>query len=238
MDGSWWIQLNRWRTNSDSSYNIVKNKALNDISARISLKDDKTVFVSSSTSGKAFLYISADFGVTFVTKKMPVDQGIEIIKLIKGENNSLILLTYDNLYITYDEGSTWLSIKGDLPNGMKYSTIAISNDNLLYVGMKGGPIYKTKTSLNNSIKTKDTFSENITINIYPNPTTDELNVQIADSQDNVSNILIYSIDAKILQQTQFYGNSTSLNVQQLPQGIYLLQLKNGAKKTTKRFIKN
>jgi hypothetical protein len=219
--------------------NKINKRAIENISTPLLLKDDKIAFLAVTTSlGRSFLYISADFGVTFVFKLLPVEYGREVKDLLKGENNSLILLTYDNIYISYDEGSTWLSIKGDLPKNIDYDMIAISNDNLLYVGMKGAAIYKTKTSLSSTIKTKDAISKVMDFNLYPNPTTDELNIQIADNQDNVSNVLIYSIEGKLLQQSEFYGNSTSLNVQQLPQGIYLLQLKNGAKTTTKRFIKN
>ncbi len=222
------------------SFNDMKGKFLNNVSAPLSLKDDKVCFWANIANSSlwSYLYISADFGKTFISKKLPKLNGSTIKKMINGDKNSLLLLTSDDLYVSYNEGDTWLSIKGDLPNDVEYSTMTISHDNFLYVGMMGAPIYKSKTTLDNTIKTKDSFSDIVNFSLFPNPTEDELNIQIADNQEDKSNVLIYSIDGKLLQQTQFYGNSTSLNVQQLPQGIYLFQLKNGAKTSTKRFVKN
>jgi hypothetical protein len=103
--------------------------------------------------------------------------------------------------------------------------------------MKGAPIYKTKLPLSKTIKTDDAISEISDFRLSPNPVTDELNIQFTDNQSNISIISIYSIEGKLLQQAQFQGNNTSLDVQRLPKGMYLLQLKNGDKSTVKRFVK-
>jgi hypothetical protein len=85
------------------------------------------------------------------------------------------------------------------------------------------------------LPTKDLATTNISI--YPNPVTDELNVQFDDNQSGVADISIFSMEGKLLQQAQFYGNNTSLDVQKLPKGMYILQLNNGDKIAVKQFVK-
>lgn len=238
-------------TNSMNIYNIttkttktidkVSNKLFYEVWEPILLKNDKFCFLGSVLVGgkyTPYLYISPDFGQTLITKPVPkVTTSSEYITLLADSNKNLILLSENNIYISYDEGDTWTSIKNNLPN-KRYSSVAISHDNYVYVGTIGGAIYKTKLPIPNSVKTSELTQSPINFSLFPNPTFDEINIKLIDNQSDKSNILIYSIAGKLMQQMEFYGNSTSLNLQQLPDGMYLMELKNGAKTGMKRFIKN
>jgi Secretion system C-terminal sorting domain len=234
--------LNIYNPNTQvtTQVNKINGKSIDNPSQPKLLKKTKVCFIASIlTSGYyiPYLYISSDLGTSFISKKLPVNRRSEVIDFIKSTNDNLILLTRDNVYISYDEGDTWNTIKGNLPSNIEYSALAISNDEYLYVGMKGAPIYKTKLSLPKTIKTDDAISEISDFRLSPNPVTDELNIQFADNQLDMSSISIYSIEGKLLQQSQFQGNNTAFNVKHFPVGMYILQLKNGDKIGVKRFVK-
>jgi Secretion system C-terminal sorting domain len=218
----------------------IDDKYLTGSTLPLALSKNKIAFLAS-TSFPCYcisLYLSDDLGKTFKKKDLPgIRKGYDLVEFIKDSANHLILLTDNNVYISYDEGDTWNTIKGNLPSNIEYSSIAISNDQYLYVGMKGAPIYKTKLPLSKTIKTDDAISEISDFRLSPNPVTDELNIQFADNQLDMSSISIYSIEGKLLQQAQFYGNNTSLDVQYFPAGMYILQLNNGDKSAVKRFVK-
>lgn len=62
-----------------------------------------------------------------------------------------------------------------------------------------------------------------TINIYPNPVSDELNVQINNHEP--TEIILYDLSSrKLLQQT--FTNTTIINTEQLTKGMYLYTVRN------------
>lgn len=64
------------------------------------------------------------------------------------------------------------------------------------------------------------------INIYPNPATDELIIDLKDIKDKTQSFSLISIDGKkILAETQITGDSFKLNVATIDAGIYFLHIK-------------
>ena len=70
-----------------------------------------------------------------------------------------------------------------------------------------------------------------TINIYPNPATEILNIE---SQNNIERIKIFDQLGKLIIESEF---SKSLNINYLYKGIYTITLYLGEKEITKRFTK-
>ena len=62
------------------------------------------------------------------------------------------------------------------------------------------------------------------IKLFPNPTNDVLNISLPEESKNVYTIELYSLDSKLLQTKQTNKNSTTLDVQSLNQGIYILKV--------------
>jgi len=78
-----------------------------------------------------------------------------------------------------------------------------------------------------------------TIQLYPNPVVDVLNIQQPSEGNQVCIIEILSIDGRLVykeKQTP-YKNATQINVSALPQGIYLCKINNGITTATTKFIK-
>jgi len=80
------------------------------------------------------------------------------------------------------------------------------------------------------------------ITIFPNPAQKDLQVQIPPSFSGQALLQIQDISGRVLiEQTIQLNNtlySTSLNTDELAKGIYVLVLKHGDEKETKKFIKN
>jgi len=74
----------------------------------------------------------------------------------------------------------------------------------------------------------------IAFSISPNPVQNELSVQ--SDEANLSYI-IYNLDGQVLLENQL-NLSKSISVDQLPNGMYLLQLKSGNRKTIHKFSIN
>ena len=86
---------------------------------------------------------------------------------------------------------------------------------------------------NNSLRTVDTSNmmtyvdpeENVILSrVYPNPTTDIINIEL-QQKDNVS-FQLTNINGKTIQQGQFSKTSNQLDIKNQPTGIYILTLLN------------
>ena len=73
---------------------------------------------------------------------------------------------------------------------------------------------------------------------YPNPVDDLLNIDLSGSENMNGIISILSLDGKVMQTQETVGTgSVTLNLSQLPQGVYLCRYTNGAETKTVKIIK-
>ena len=71
-----------------------------------------------------------------------------------------------------------------------------------------------------------------TISVYPNPTSDYLNITSNKSVDTVS---IYSAEGKLLQTIN--GNTTQIDISSYPKGVYLVTIQSGKITKTQKVVK-
>jgi hypothetical protein len=97
-------------------------------------------------------------------------------------------------------------------------------------------------SLNeNQVKIQNTNIE-AEIRIFPNPTTDILNVQLKnEKQQNVEMRIIEAASGKVFKSFNLNDRSTNIskqiNVKSLPAGMFVLQIVQGQESITKKFLK-
>src|SRR5262249_19800893 len=60
--------------------------------------------------------------------------------------------------------------------------------------------------------------------VYPNPVTDVLNVNITNSQDNNTRAKLFDAQGKLIYSNNLISGTNTINMVNLPKGIYLLQL--------------
>ena len=77
------------------------------------------------------------------------------------------------------------------------------------------------------------------IRVFPNPTSDILNIQLPSSYINNTTLQVYGIDGKFISSIKPTVNTVQLNVMHLPAATYILQiLKKDGSQETYRFVKH
>ena len=77
------------------------------------------------------------------------------------------------------------------------------------------------------------------INVYPNPTSDYLMVDVADLNTEALTISVLSIDGKLIKKlvSKNKSNNVQINVSDLTAGFYILEVASQNKKHLTKFIK-
>ena len=85
----------------------------------------------------------------------------------------------------------------------------------------------------------DDINQEISLNIYPNPVKDLLNLSFDEQISGKVRIEIYSVRGELFQSREFYpdagGTTESVDVAQLPAGIFILRIGLIDKGKTKSF---
>jgi len=117
------------------------------------------------------------------------------------------------------------------PNIIDYSIVYDTNgDENLYLESSSGVIFHYRNSqIIFSVNDIELFN----INLFPNPVSGEL--FISSENTVVENIVVYSINGKILLET--VNETNSINVSALSKGIYFIELSSSEGKSIQRFIK-
>ena len=83
-----------------------------------------------------------------------------------------------------------------------------------------------------------TINTSIKANVYPNPTTTKLNVQMPETGVYINEVVIRNLAGQILTSQSFAANQLSnatVSVATLTNGLYLCEVKTNKGVTTKRF---
>lgn len=75
------------------------------------------------------------------------------------------------------------------------------------------------------------------IKLYPNPCKDKLYLQLNATEKNAL-ISIYDVAGRAIQEMLYTGNSTSLNVEKITAGTYVLQIRVGDRLLRRKFVKD
>ena len=77
-----------------------------------------------------------------------------------------------------------------------------------------------------------------TLLTYPNPVADLLTIDLTGTKNGKGRISILNLEGKVMQTQKTSGMSiVTLNLSQLPQGVYLCRYTNGAETKTVKIIK-
>jgi type IX secretion system substrate protein len=75
------------------------------------------------------------------------------------------------------------------------------------------------------------------VQIYPNPTNNQFTVEIDGNHSSSVQLVLMDISGKVMQQLTTTTNKTVLNLQELPRGVYFLEVLSNSQKVTKKIIK-
>jgi hypothetical protein len=83
-----------------------------------------------------------------------------------------------------------------------------------------------------------TTAKTTTLHIYPNPTSNWLNVELSIENSNIITLEVVSITGQVLSAKTTEGNTTSINVTSLPSGVYFIRAwQDNMLVDTQKFIK-
>ncbi len=142
---------------------------------------------------------------------------------------------------TYYSNSTHDSV-GLFDLTLDFSSATSSGTHYVTINLQefGGSTSKNITFIINKIPTAiPTVSSSVSdVVLYPNPARSELNV-VYDASADIKNIAVYNIIGKAMAIYKVSGPSANLNLEQMPAGIYFVQLVNskGNVVVTKKFTK-
>ncbi len=83
----------------------------------------------------------------------------------------------------------------------------------------------------------ENLTNNSSLNVYPNPANDLLNVQLGSGYKSSGTLKIFSLDSRLVFQNNFDGNTIQVNTKNLKSGIYFVQAINGSEIITSKFVK-
>ena len=89
-------------------------------------------------------------------------------------------------------------------------------------------------NIEQSLSTNDFLFSNVSI--YPNPTNDFINITLSEKVTNETNFVLYDIQGRSIVEKNTRDNFTRISTANLTEGVYLLSIKNGGLKTTKKIV--
>ena len=223
------------RGNTWSVYQSNMTGDLNNNWLSFSLSDDNTGTLFTLQNGVLTSKITTDGGITFNDFTASGDFGISEIEYIP--NTSIL---FANLRINDPE----LKFSYSLDNGSNFSVgdTGILRNNVTFfsqtMGIAGGissasgGIFKYNPNNTLVLSTHNPENTENTLLVYPNPTTDRLNIK---SNLPIHKVEILSLQGQVLKT--FTKELKALNVEALQSGLYLVKAYTNAGASSIRFIK-
>ena len=146
--------------------------------------------------------------------------------------------SYDEKYTMIEGVGTNIGVGVDFfyggPGNSLYLLCSYKDNNLEYQNTH--PIYSSYCFLLTGINENE---KNIKINIFPNPSKNELNIEYLNNGINSLQMEIYTLDGKLeLTKELNQLNKTTINTHNLPAGVYFITLKKDEKTiATQKWIK-
>lgn len=111
-----------------------------------------------------------------------------------------------------DNGSTWIFS----PLVLRFRSVVYGKDATLAVD--------------------DSVRSAFDIQVYPNPTSDILNIKLDKAQK--STFKIFDLAGKLVKESSSLDQTTEINISSLPKGIYIININTGKESVNKKIIKN
>jgi len=175
------------------------------------------------------IFISEDNGLTWSA----ANNGLEDLNVISlaADGQKLIAGTENGgVFVSANHGLNWVQSNEGL-NTHNVTALTTYNNNL-YAGFSTGEVWKRP--LSELTNMKEVLRSN-DFEIYPNPVTDKLFIEINDFENTI--IGIFSFNGKLISRLKPQCRMTIAEIKNYPSGIYLIQVQNLNQIQTVKFIK-
>jgi hypothetical protein len=241
--------------NGAATINIKKDSAYNELGATATDDKDGNITANIRTSGAVNNTVAGIYFVSYAVndKAGNIDSIVRTINVIAPDTIKPIITLSGNNPDTVmqnksytDPGATATdNVDGNITNKItKLSTLDTSKIGTYIITYSVSDLAGNKaTQVRTVIVTKNTSVKNMsalnnTIKVYPSPAFNELNISIENISQLPANLVIYDMLGKeVVKQTITTKNfNEQLNISQLNNGVYFLNLSNNNMKQTVKFI--
>jgi hypothetical protein len=241
--------------NGAATINIKKDSAYNELGATATDDKDGNITANIRISGVVNNTVAGIYYVSYAVndKAGNIDSIVRTINVIAPDTIKPIITLSGNNPDTVmqnksynDPGATATdNVDGNITNKItKLSTLDTSKIGTYIITYSVSDLAGNKaTEVRTVIVTRNTSVRNMsalnnTIKVYPSPAFNELNISIENISQLPANLVIYDMLGKeVIKQTITTKNfNEQLNISQLNNGVYFLNLSNNDMKQTVKFI--
>lgn len=230
-DGNVWNTLdggNSWNDITPfqgSSYYVTKvmpspNESATAYVTRSGYRDnDNTPLIFKTiNNGTAWTNISGDLPLLAVND----------IEIYPGNENIIFIANDAGVYVTTNAGINWERVGNNMPFVAVLDIDLNYNTTRIIAGTFGRSMYTIDiTSIITGITS---VNNNLEVSIYPNPSSDFINIK---TNSKIDEVRVYNVQGALLIQSK----SNSIDVSKISAGNYFLKITQGNKNIIKRFLK-
>jgi hypothetical protein len=205
-------------TSCVSSYDVSTNGNANG-AATIPLNTDIKGLISPSNDNDYYEFVISNSGTATITlTTLPFDYDLRLYRsngtsqLAISENGNT---TSETISRNFTAGTYYVRVYGY--NGANSSTNC----------------YTLKVATGTASRSAATIAEKNTVDVYPNPVGNTLNVQIPGTKSN-TDIQLFDMYGKLMMQKKSTGANTAIDVSALAAGVYMMRV---GKETTIKVVK-
>ncbi|KAA3625167.1 MAG: T9SS C-terminal target domain-containing protein [Flavobacterium sp.] len=231
-DGNVWVSQDggiNWTLVSASLPNRWVTKVL---ASRMELN---TVYVTFSgyrygaDEGHIYKSTTSGGGWVSISSNLP---DIPINDVVEDANGNLYVGTDVGVFASGTNGAFWEVVGDNLPSVPVIDMHIYDPSQYLYVGTYGRSSYKMDIS--NIVLNTGEFISEIDIAVYPNPTSNYVNIEMENAESEAM-IILFDVHGRNLRQEPFLSKMR-LDVSALPAGIYFVKIGANENSVTKKLI--
>ncbi len=193
------------------------------------------IFVTMFNYGVNNIFYTNDGGATWVKKEGDLpDMPVNTIMRNPLNHNEVLIGTDLGIWATpnfNDANPNWYRTYNGMRD-VKVTDIELRDDNMVFVSTYGRGVFSGQfTADTNTINEEEVLQ----VNVYPNPATEVLQVQLPDAMNTIA--YVYDINGRrVMQQLINHTDKIKFNVSHLSKGTYFVSLKNGKNLYSAKFI--
>lgn len=229
---------NLWKTSNGGNTNW---SALSGYSGNINYiavhpTDPNKVAVATTSSNKVFISTNGGTSWTTALYDLPNFSALALVwDTTYGEDILYLGMNYGIYYLRHSEGETsWKPYSNGLPNVQVNELEINTAENKIYAATYGRGLWRSNVLNPASLSTDDFVLDSF--EMYPNPTTQDLNLRWNQSEE--VSVRIYNTLGKLM----YYGKALNLqsglkiDISDYTDGIYFVKLNTEAGEITKKLI--
>ncbi|MDY8138142.1 VPS10 domain-containing protein [Aquimarina sp. 2201CG5-10] len=151
------------------------------------------------------------------------------------EFNNLFIATDIGVMASVDDGVNWEVFGTNLPSVVVTDLVIHEGTKYLYAATYGRSSYKMDIS-SNILSVEDVKPNNISVEVYPNPTENTFSIQGMNKR--INSIDVYTVNGQLVET--FNGDhlhQKEINIEKLSRGVYLIRVNSDVGIYTTKIIK-